>query len=534
VSLCVCLTAVSGMPAAKRLPIPHDTDDVLAGSDFLSMFMQRSMRTADRPDGPFEPHHYDHDLNSVIHPHPHLSAKYKISDIYKTAKYGYAVSEMPSEAEDYQVTTPPVSPTLESEVRTTTQFVDPTTIQDIPTTIDDVSDRLATNFTIEEQAPTVLTGDDSTRPETTTQQTATEKVEEQVISVRVSSSVVRHSHRVETSTARSTPEVVSQPRRVDENLVSTLVTQDQPTITAVQRSEFAVEEASLSDSEATNHRQSKAQSAYDREEEVEGKVQEVSRYNNRQQTRLNGELPVFEIHFHNAPPSLISNYGSKTETQTIEDEVPALRRKEFRQLSPYPQQTEPVSYQSRVSSATSDSSVHYYRDHSRSNPLAVETVNRPAQAEPFASAQYAPDQDKPSGSSSGDSEFKETPVYHEEPRERTYGEPEKVYGRPEVNYEVDEAVSVITNGKAHGAQVPTPVPQPSEDPTGQNKFGYVVEGRNFRKYRVEERTADGFIVGEYGVVSHDDGSLRGVRYTADSTINPRLIYDTLVKFLSLK
>ncbi|KAG8255050.1 hypothetical protein J6590_101858, partial [Homalodisca vitripennis] len=320
VSLCVCLTAVSGMPAAKRLPIPHDTDDVLAGSDFLSMFMQRSMRTADRPDGPFEPHHYDHDLNSVIHPHPHLSAKYKISDIYKTAKYGYAVSEMPSEAEDYQVTTPPVSPTLESEVRTTTQFVDPTTIQDIPTTIDDVSDRLATNFTIEEQAPTVLTGDDSTRPETTTQQTATEKVEEQVISVRVSSSVVRHSHRVETSTARSTPEVVSQPRRVDENLVSTLVTQDQPTITAVQRSEFAVEEASLSDSEATNHRQSKAQSAYDREEEVEGKVQEVSRYNNRQQTRLNGELPVFEIHFHNAPPSLISNYGSKTETQTIEDE----------------------------------------------------------------------------------------------------------------------------------------------------------------------------------------------------------------------
>ncbi|XP_034245085.1 MAGE-like protein 2 [Thrips palmi] len=63
--------------------------------------------------------------------------------------------------------------------------------------------------------------------------------------------------------------------------------------------------------------------------------------------------------------------------------------------------------------------------------------------------------------------------------------------------------------------------------------GYVVEGRNYRKYRVEEKTPDGFIVGEYGVVSHQDGSLRGVRYTADSTINPRLIYDALVKFLSL-
>ncbi|XP_052860521.1 uncharacterized protein LOC128267670 [Anopheles cruzii] len=66
-----------------------------------------------------------------------------------------------------------------------------------------------------------------------------------------------------------------------------------------------------------------------------------------------------------------------------------------------------------------------------------------------------------------------------------------------------------------------------------SKIGYVVEGRNYRKYRVEEKTPDGFIVGEYGVLSHNDGNLRGVRYTADSDINPRLIYDTLLKFLSL-
>lgn len=66
-----------------------------------------------------------------------------------------------------------------------------------------------------------------------------------------------------------------------------------------------------------------------------------------------------------------------------------------------------------------------------------------------------------------------------------------------------------------------------------NKVGYVVEGRTYRKYRVEEKTPDGFIVGEYGVVSHNDGNLRGVRYTADSNINPRLIYDALLKFLSL-
>ncbi|KAJ8939172.1 hypothetical protein NQ314_011225 [Rhamnusium bicolor] len=98
----------------------------------------------------------------------------------------------------------------------------------------------------------------------------------------------------------------------------------------------------------------------------------------------------------------------------------------------------------------------------------------------------------------------------------------KVYGQPEQNYEVDEAVH-------KKLKLRTLIKKEDQD----QKVGYVVEGRNYRKYRVEERTADGFIVGEYGVVSHDDGSLRGVRYTADGTINPRLIYDALMKFLSL-
>lgn len=67
-----------------------------------------------------------------------------------------------------------------------------------------------------------------------------------------------------------------------------------------------------------------------------------------------------------------------------------------------------------------------------------------------------------------------------------------------------------------------------------SKVAYVVEGRNYRKYRVEEKTDDGFIVGEYGVVDHNDGNLRGVRYTADSTINPSLIQKALLTFLKLK
>lgn len=76
-------------------------------------------------------------------------------------------------------------------------------------------------------------------------------------------------------------------------------------------------------------------------------------------------------------------------------------------------------------------------------------------------------------------------------------------------------------------------PDDSNDDEADPKVGFVVEGRNYRKYRVEEKTPDGFIVGEYGVVSNNDGSLRGVRYTADSNISPNLIYEALMKFLSL-
>lgn len=80
---------------------------------------------------------------------------------------------------------------------------------------------------------------------------------------------------------------------------------------------------------------------------------------------------------------------------------------------------------------------------------------------------------------------------------------------PEQNYEVDESVSLMTNGRAHGVQSTTarvnshvddtntnlPANIPHQEQEQDAKFGYVVEGRNFRKYRVEEKTADGFIVG---------------------------------------
>ncbi|CAB3223481.1 unnamed protein product [Arctia plantaginis] len=102
--------------------------------------------------------------------------------------------------------------------------------------------------------------------------------------------------------------------------------------------------------------------------------------------------------------------------------------------------------------------------------------------------------------------------------------------QPERNYEVEENISVITDGRSHSVQ------ESSTEKCKQDncKVGYVVEGRQYKKYRVEERTSDGFIVGEYGVVRNEDGALRGVRYTADSDASPRLIHDALMKFLQLK
>ncbi|CAI6343601.1 unnamed protein product [Macrosiphum euphorbiae] len=163
---------------------------------------------------------------------------------------------------------------------------------------------------------------------------------------------------------------------------------------------------------------------------------------------------------------------------------------------------------------------------------------------------------------------------------RTFVEPERVYAEPEQNYEVDEAVSVLSDGRVHGVQqqpTPTTAVSGSYDASSSTtdsgstdtaitgftttssaitttttttttasttttttqaaetrKSGYVVDGKHYRKYRVEEETPDGFIVGEYGVVSHHDGTTRGVRYTADSSINPRVIYEALAKFLALR
>lgn len=128
---------------------------------------------------------------------------------------------------------------------------------------------------------------------------------------------------------------------------------------------------------------------------------------------------------------------------------------------------------------------------------------------------------------------------------------------PEQNYEVDETVSLMTNGRAHGIQSTSPkapIVHVQGDVEEQDaKFGVVFEGRDFRKYKVEEKTSDGFIVGcdeyiaiesifnknlfifcsEYGYLHSDGSPLFGVRYTADSNINPQLIYDALLKFIKL-
>lgn len=193
------------------------------------------------------------------------------------------------------------------------------------------------------------------------------------------------------------------------------------------------------------------------------------------------------------------------------------------------------------------------KDNNRARSVSYSSVIQNLQETPITSSQQiiqtAESIERPTYAIQGTHDLQKT--QYEKPYSQQNWSPRHNYhggyvAQPEQNYEVDESVSLMTNGRTHGVQQVEQAEQSSppselvtqsaaaEGTTDNNhKVGYVVEGRNFRKYRVEERTSDGFIVGEYGVVSHDDGSLRGVRYTADGTINPRLIYDALMKFLSL-
>lgn len=53
------------------------------------------------------------------------------------------------------------------------------------------------------------------------------------------------------------------------------------------------------------------------------------------------------------------------------------------------------------------------------------------------------------------------------------------------------------------------------------------------KYQVEEKTPDGYIIGEFGVISRSTDGFRGVRYIAHKSIDKQLIQDMLQTFLSL-
>lgn len=63
------------------------------------------------------------------------------------------------------------------------------------------------------------------------------------------------------------------------------------------------------------------------------------------------------------------------------------------------------------------------------------------------------------------------------------------------------------------------------------KLKYSVDDGNLKRFRYEERTPEGAIVGEFGF--HKNGVIRGVRYAAEPGVHPRVLYQALVKFFSL-
>lgn len=522
-----------------------------------------------------------HDIDSAIVKTPlsnldqqEIQSGYPVETTAEETNSSEEHKKMPPEASEYQFTTPHLTASQELDSNTTTQrSSDPTTDyeEDIQTTLVDVEDSYVSTQSIRQDRSTKpsiskywLKTD--TEPPTSS---ATESEEQplQVISVRVSSSVVRQKprklgsdHKPQT---RSEQPVIAKDE--EEDIVGTLHIQEEPKITAVQRSQFAVEEESSPEEKSylgsANHKAPAGVYGYRSPAEVEAVVEEVRKVHHTENRKSkNHDLPERLDAYHNPPQALRSHQQSESHTRQADnktsgaDPVETLAYQDGSYVDP---QSAPVSYHTSVSTATSGSQVRFYSEppsyKRRGVGSVAETVHTPVVLDKTKLNSQGEGQTTHFGVKEpntnqriGDAQYTEKPQEHQEQAEKNYEVPEEVYGTPEENYEIDESVSVMTNGRAHGVQAQTP-PQPTQGTPPQqqteddqksqepnHKFGYVVEGRNFRKYRVEERTPDGFIVGEYGVVSHDDGSLRGVRYTADSNINPRLIYDTLVKFLSLK
>lgn len=362
-------------------------------------------------------------------------------------------------------------------------------------------------------------------PNVDTTEDATNDQTHKVVSVRVSSSfalgTAQHNNKLEQDTERVAPGSSA-------GSVS-LVTEEEPAATAIQRSQFSVEESAPSSSIISVHQESSSSNV---------------------QSRQHAFLPPGATQSHLTQQSSPVSYRTSVSTASsgsrvqFYSESPSYRKAtassvaETVQRTVVAQQPQHQSYEQvpNVFKTAEDNSKKVQSNYQTNIPQINVNLNSQSRGQQL--------QGETSRVHKSYDTHQEPPERNYELPEQIYGSPERVYATPEKNYEVDEAVSVMTKGRAHGVQLPaetTPADTSLRELNSQDgqphdpnsKFGYVVEGRNFRKYQVEERTPDGFIVGEYGVVSHDDGSLRGVRYTADGTINPRLIYDALVKFLSL-
>jgi len=138
-----------------------------------------------------------------------------------------------------------------------------------------------------------------------------------------------------------------------------------------------------------------------------------------------------------------------------------------------------------------------------------------------------------------------TPEFQHGTPEFRHGTPEFQHGTPEFQHGTTESDHGTTE-----ADVVEPVTDSGvrSEPSGKELIDWSVdatppqnlseedpmgETADAHKYLVEDRTPNGYIVGEFGIVSRSSGSLRGVRYTAHGSINPDVIKEALRTFLSL-
>lgn len=254
-----------------------------------------------------------------------------------------------------------------------------------------------------------------------------------------------------------TPTSIDSPPEAQQYLGTSLVTEDQPAATAVQRSQLSVEESSPSEIISHQEQPQQAQSPIDlHSEKVIATVVEVP---NHPQTFVNYHTSVSTATSNSRVQFVRAQPRSRTFSQgtnNYQQESPAdgtlnREQKSFQHDQRPAEQRRTHSFSSQGQNLQQQLHQHLQQPHlQHSQQIQLHQQQQQQQQARVQLLQHQLQQQQLQ-------QHRQLGQLHREPTERNYELPER-------NYEVDEHLSVVTNGKAHGVQPSLPEAPTTEQP----------------------------------------------------------------------